>query len=297
MNYDRPSLCLYALAVVVCLGPSPLVVAQDEPAPEPEITKPNAGAISLDLSVDWVSQYYFRGILQENEGLIVQPAARVAAALYEGEDGDFLTSLSAYVGIWNSIHDSSTGADNSNKPWYETDYTVGASAGLPWDLTLDTFLVFYTYPNGAASAISEFDVNLGWNDAAAMQQIGLFALNPHVLLAFELADAGGDEDAYGELGVEPSFVVLPSEDYPLSLSVPVTGGFSLGDYYQGSDFGFVSVGFNFSLPLAFIPVEYGSWSASAGVTLLMAGDSAQDLGPGGHDDLEAIASVGLSMSY
>jgi len=297
MSIERRSRFLDAWGLLACMSLAALAGAQDIAATEPQLAKPNTGAISLDLSVDWGSQYYFRGVLQENDGLIFQPGATVTAALYEAEESDFITSLSAYAGIWNSIQDSSTAATNSNKPWYETDYTVGASTGLPWDLSLDTFFVFYTYPNGSVSAISEFDVNLAWDDAAAMQEIGLFALNPHALLAFELSDAGGDEDSYWEVGVEPSFVVLESEDYPLSLSVPVTGGFSLEDYYKGSTFGYASVGLNLSLPLAVVPVEYGAWSASAGVTLLMASDSAQDLGPGGHNDLEAIASVGLSLAY
>lgn len=295
MSIQRRWLFPHALAVVACMALTPLAGAQDSAATEPQVTKPNTGAISLDVSVDWVSQYYFRGILQENDGLIVQPAVTLNAALYESED--FIKSLGAYVSIWNSLQSSSTNSTNSNKPWYETDYTVGLSTGLPWDLTLDTFFVFYTYPNGGASAISEFDASLAWDDSKVMSDLGLFALNPHVLMAFEIGDAGGGNDSYGEVGVAPCFVLLESEDYPLSLSVPVTVGFSVSDYYKGSNYGYSSVGFNFSVPLAFVPVEYGAWSASAGVTLLMASDSAQDLGPGGHGDLEAIASLGISMSY
>ena len=74
--------------------------------------------LSLDISVDWTTAYYFRGIIQENRGVIVQPAVEVGYAVNE--------NVSVFIGTWNSFHDAATGSTDSDRPsswWVEPSST------------------------------------------------------------------------------------------------------------------------------------------------------------------------------
>src|SRR5687768_16373201 len=62
----------------------------------------NEGRVSLDVGVDFTTDYYFRGIIQETEDSIIQPYAEIGLNLYKGEGS--LNSISGTLGIWNSFH-------------------------------------------------------------------------------------------------------------------------------------------------------------------------------------------------
>ncbi|WP_428386279.1 TorF family putative porin [Mucisphaera sp.] len=278
-------------ASALAFGLSTSAMAQDAPAV-------NTGAISVDAGVDWTSAYYFRGIAQENQGLILQPYATVTVDLYE----DDTFTVAGYVGTWNSFQYNDAA---SNDPWYEQDVFVGVTVGLPEGLTLDVSYVNYYSPRGGAGFAEEFAFVLGYDDS---ELLGEFAFSPYALLALEFdggADGGADTGTYLELGGEFALNVLQSEDYPVDLTIPFAVGFSIADYYESGnagdeDFGFIQVGLVASTPLAFIPAEYGEWSASAGIHLLFMGDAASDIGEGvvhGSGDVVPIGTVGISLSY
>lgn len=291
------------LAIVGLLVIPAMAMAQNQPvaAAQPVVEKPNTGAIQLDIGVDWVSEYVWRGMLRKNEGLIFQPSITVTGKLYESED--LLRSLDVYGTIWNSIHSDSTPGTNSNKPWFQTNYVVGASAGLPANFNLDTSFVFYTFPNDNTEPVSELDLKLSYNDAQVMEDAGLFAFNPYVLYAIELEDCNGAEGQYLELGIKPSVVVLESEDYPVTLGVPFRTGLGLSHYYGGETvWGFSSLGIEVSVPLAMVPVEYGAWRLVAGVDCIAASDDAKQAAAGfpdggGQNDFEWVGKVSLQMTY
>jgi len=130
------------LAIVGLLVIPTLATAQDQPAAPDQtvVEKPNTGAIKLDIGVDWVSEYVWRGMLRKNEGLIFQPSITVTGKLYESED--IIRALDVYGSIWNSIDSDSTPGTNDNKPWFQTNYVAGASVGLPANFSFDTSVVF-----------------------------------------------------------------------------------------------------------------------------------------------------------
>jgi hypothetical protein len=291
------------LAIVGLLVIPTLATAQDQPAAqnEPVLENPNTGAIKLDISVDWVSEYVWRGMLRKNEGLIFQPSATVTAKLYESED--LLRSLDVFASIWNSIQSDTSPGANSNKPWFQTNYVAGVSAGLPENFSLDTFVVFYTFPSGTIQPVSELDLQLSYDDTKVMEDAGLFALKPYALYAIELEDSNGAEGQYLELGLKPSVVVMESEDYPVTLAVPIRNGLGLSHYYGGETvWGFTSVGVEVSMPLAMVPVEYGAWRLVGGVDAIFASDDARQAAAsvadgGGQNDVEWVGKVSLQMSY
>ncbi|MBI1337659.1 MAG: hypothetical protein GC164_11940 [Phycisphaera sp.] len=279
-----------AVAATVALA-TPAVHAAEEAGP-------NTGAISVSAGFDIVTQYWFRGIFQENQGFIIQPWITLNANVFKAEDGP-INSVDLNVGIWNSFHAdnaSSTVSGGASDPtaWYEADLFFGASATVLEDFTVGVTYTAYTSPNGFFGPTpQEISVSFGYDDSGLWEQMGLdgFALNPSALVAFEFtgagADAGAKDGVYLQIGIAPSFVILPIEGgYDVTLTLPVTFGASLHEYYEsaggpgtsapvGDDkfFGFVDLGADFSVPLAFMPSQYGSWSAYAGVHVIFYGTS------------------------
>jgi len=78
-------------------------------------------AISGELGLDFTSQYFFRGIRQENQGVIAQPWINLGMNVYEGEDT--LRNLNVVFGQWNSLHDGATAG--AGGIWAESRFYMG----------------------------------------------------------------------------------------------------------------------------------------------------------------------------
>jgi hypothetical protein len=321
-------------AIVLCLSlvvTAPLAAADPEsPAEDPRRTpahlqhpvaqppedaakSPNQGRISLNGGFDFTTQYFFRGIYQEDDGVIAQPYFDITLHLFDG-DG-FIKSIDVYTGIWNSVHSRETGATD---PWYELDFFAGVAVGLPAGFTADVSYVLLDTPSGAFGLdyfAEEIDVKVSYDDGWLWEKMGVQAdgfsgLQPHFLVAVELSGAsdgfGNGGDIYYQFGVEPTFTLIQSQRYPVSLAVPLTFGFG-SDYFQvdrngdgladdDSGFGFFDAGLVVSMPLSFIPPDYGTWTLSAGGHLLVLGDTTEFLNDTG-DNTEIIGMIGLNLNY
>jgi hypothetical protein len=296
------ALALAALLGLALAGHALAQTPTPPAAPPAQPKAPNTGRVSIGAGVDWTSAYFFRGIKQETEDLILQPYGELTFKLVE--DAGALTSLSLTGGIWNSLHTGPSGSDNPTatdpKVWYELDGYFKLSAVLREDFTASVVYTAYLSPNNAFDTVQEVALGLAYNDA---KLLGPFALNPSLLIAFEFdgqADAGAGKGIYAQLGIAPGYVFLADSAYPLALSVPLAVGLSLDDYYEfgtGSDdtFGYFSAGATLSAPLAFIPPEFGKWVVKAGVQVLVLGDNLKAINDG--DELQVIGTVGLAFSY
>ncbi len=287
--------------------------ADEAPAEEPEV----GSAFSWELGFDITNAYYFRGIIQENQGFIIQPYADGSWTIFEEGDG-FINSMAFGLGIWNSFHDGPSGSGGATvdpESWYESDLYFYLSFGLPLDISLDIIYTFYTSPNDSFSTVHELALGIGFNDQPWWEALGIpdFTLNPGMTFAFETQNTafGPDEGIYFEFGIEPEF--MPFEEGPLkdlTVSIPVTIGLSISDYYETARtfdddlgdfvgendddaFGYVQVGVAASLPLP-IPAQFGQASLSAGVNVLFLGDSLEDAN--NDDDVEVIGVIGVSIS-
>jgi hypothetical protein len=281
---------------ILLIFPSLVVVA--------EAKGPNTGKISLSGGIDYTTDYYFRGIVQETKDLVLQPYGGLTFKLYEGKTG--LTGLNLTVGTWNSLHWGPTGLDGAvasdPKVWYESDFYATLAAQLFQDLTFGVTYTAYMSPNGFFRTVEEVAFGLSLNDS---KWLGPFALNPSVLLAVETngqADAGADKGVYLQLGVAPGFALLSDTKTPISVSVPLTLGLSLSDYYErigvgGSDdtFGYFSGGITAGVPLAFIPADFGSWQLKGGAQFLALGDNLKTVNR--NDNFEVISTVGIALNY
>lgn len=259
---------------------------------------PNTGRISFSGGADITTAYFFRGILQERDGFIIQPYAELGVSLYKGEGP--LSGLSLFGGFWNSIHQEATGASATELDvLYEQDWYGGLQLQLFDDkVTSRAFYIAYTSPNDAFATVQEVDLSASLDDS---EWLGAFALNPSILFGFETENTafGTERGQYMELGLNPGLDLIESDTYPVRLSFPQKVGTSLDDYYEVTDdnedfFGYYSGGIKLSVPLAFIPEDYGAWSASGGVQFMVLGRNTGDLN---DEDFWTVGTWGISMSY
>lgn len=270
--------------------------------------------ITGDLGVTITNDYVSRGILQTPEaGVKYQPYLDLYFKLYEGTG--FVNNVTFQLGFWSNIETYTHGTTVQGTPtagttlpqWEEFDYTPGIAVTFEKNFTA-TFSYFeFDSPNNSFYAARSFNLNLAYNDT---DLLGTFALHPHIAFLQELQhhaglNSGGNPKKLGqyyEVGIAPGYTFLKDSKYPLTLTIPVNLGFGSNGFY-GRGFGYVSAGGSLSVPLAFIPSCYGSWTASAGGTYYYLGDRTADVaGPGtfsSHGDRPSIgvasATIGLTF--
>jgi hypothetical protein len=259
---------------------------------DPVPADPNPGNLTLTGGIDFLNAYLFRGIPQDDTGVVMWPYGDLGVALRSG-DGVFKT-VSVNVGLWNSLHTGQAGSDGpSGKLWYESDFYATFGLGFGKGTSLGVTYTAYTSPNASFNTVREVSFKFALDDSGAL---GRLASRPFVIVARELdgqADGGAEEGTYLELGAAPGVPVGR-----LTVSVPVRAGFSLGDYYEGvagdERFGFFSVAGIVTVPLSSTPTRVGSWNIHGGVEYVRLGDrNAEILG----DTSKVIGSIGIGLSY
>jgi hypothetical protein len=253
---------------------------------------PNPGAVTLTGGFDFANAYFFRGIPQDDTGVIMWPSGDLGFALYSGEGG--LRSVGVNVGTWNSLHTGDAGSDGpSGKLWYESDFYATVGLGFGKGTTLGVTYTAYASPNGLFGTVKEISFKLVVDDSGLF---GAAAVKPYVVLAHELdgqADGGAQEGTYLEVGIGPGFAWRRA-----SLTVPVRVGLSLDDYYEGltgdDTFGFLSVAGVVTVPFTRMPTRFGSWNVHGGVEFLMLGERNEAVF---GDSSHVIGSIGIGLSY
>lgn len=273
--------------------------------------------LSFVLDFDVVTAYYFRGIPQENQGFIGQPYATINFTAYESDD--WLNNITLSLTTWNSIQTGPTGSGGDHRSpeaWYESDIVAAVSATMFEKWTAGVIYTAYTSPNDSYNTVQEIALKLAYDDTEAL---GAFALHPYALLAFELddqADGGNSgfnpiaptsEGIYLELGIAPGVPLIENDKWPVSLTIPVTLGIGLDDYYEdglggntGAQFGFIDIGFDFSLPIqSIMPADAGAWTLKAGPHLIWLGNAPAELGQGitGGDHFDVWWKLSLSVTF
>ncbi len=267
--------------------PPATAFAQDQEASDDSV---NTGGISIALGADVFSDYFFRGILQENQGVIFQPWADITFSLFESDT----SSASVTVGTWNSLHDGPTGSGGPNtdpQAWYESDFYVSGAltAGM---LTVGGGYIAYTSPNDAFTRVEEVNLTVSIDDS----NDNWAGLQPSIMVVWETdgqTDAGNDLGVYFQADVEPGITVGPLKD-----SFPATVGVSLDEYYEsaaGNDqtFGWAQVGV--AAAISTDTSRHGTWTLDAGVHRLWLSEQNEAINNG--DGAEWIAKAGLTIKY
>ncbi|MFK7741249.1 MAG: hypothetical protein AB8H80_13095 [Planctomycetota bacterium] len=260
------------------------------------------------LGFDVASQYFFRGIQQENQGLIFQPWIELGADIWQSEDEE--QDLRLVFGQWNSTHNGPSAP--AGAVWYESRFYAGLESRLAERWYAGVRLNFYANPNGAglisvpgagARNITEWQFTTRFDDTGLFSED--FSLQPYALLAIEASgqrDFGNDDGVYLELGIKPEWQITELAEAPVTLSVPARIGLGLKDYYErpgvGGDsdvLGFLQAGAVVDAPLNFLPAAMGPWQGHAGLHLLVLGDNNENLN--GGDTVEIIFEFGMSTSF
>jgi hypothetical protein len=275
-------------------GPSLALAAEEK--------GPNTGRVSLGLGADWASAYYFRGIVgEENGGSNVQPYAEINFKLLENMGP--LSSLVITPGIWNNFHygDGTVVEPNDPRFWFESDLYMRLSATW-WEVfTTGVTYTYYTSPNDSFPTFADVGLSFSLSDS---KWLGGFALNPSLLFAFEtkgeaLVSQDSDKGIYMGIGLAPGYTFFADSSYPITVSAPMTFGFSLKDYFtvngKNQTFGYFSGGPLFTVPLTFIPTDFGSWSLRAGVQFLVLNTNLKSVNA--DDSFVPIGNVGLTLTY
>jgi hypothetical protein len=276
------------LAAAALLGLSGLshAFAGTETADGKEAKQPAAPCpvsyITGDFGVTFVSEYDSRGIPQPAQwkGVIAQPYLDLYIKLYSGTG--FINSVSAQLSFWSDVgsnHDTATNADA--RDWEEFDWDPGFSVTFAQKFTLLVQYYEFDSPAGAFGAARSINGTLTYDDSGLL---GLFALHPHFTVLYELGSAGwagiNPKGWYYELGIAPGYTFLPKSTYPITLSIPFTLGLGSSGggtgFYGNNNFGYFSVGPSISVPLAFIPSGFGSWTVTAAYTYYYEGTTVRE---------------------
>lgn len=249
--------------------------------------------LSTSAGVDFTSAYFFRGYLQEDDGLIAQPWFEVGATLIEADHEDE-PQLDLVIGTWNSFHSEQTGAlGGSVDSWYENDIYAGLSLALH-QFEFGLGYTIYQYPNSTFNTVHEIGITTSYTPENETLT-GIIG-SPSAGIYFEVdnSNVNSDPATFFQIALGPSHPI--DDEGNTNISVPVELGLSLSDYYEGTDdetFGYFSVGAEIDHT---IPVDrVGDLTFSAGVTLLVLGDTTETANNG--DDVEVLAYVGTSISF
>lgn len=252
------------------------------------------GAVSLDVT----TAYFFRGIVQEKRGVIAEPSIELGWRLWEGTK--WIGDVDLTFGTWNSAHSGPTGG-GARGGWYESDVYATVSAKVLERVAIGTSYVAYHSPNGSFPTVQEETFTIGFDDAGLLFARGL---QPSATFAFELAgqtDGGDGRGIYAEAGIAPAVDLLAMGGFATTLSLPVTVGFGVRDYYElpgtkrDDAFGFVDAGLVLTTTLAFVPKVAGAWECSVGLHYLALGDT-NEVRNGGDGD-EWIGTFSLRTTF
>ena len=239
-------------------------------------TPPPPSKVNFLLNVEFADKYLTpRGMIVQDEGLVIQPLLLGFANLYGGEQDDFLNRVTLVAGVWNCFGTdglpSSDSGGTDTTGWYEIDPILGLSFGLAKGFTLD---VTYTAFNMEVFNIpfsEHLETKLSFDDSPYLKA---FALHPYVIWWNELdgkavanTDPSPQSSYYFDVGIAPSFTC---KDLGLKLEAPCRVLLADDDFYgtgagDSSTVGLYELGLKGTVPMKFMPPGYGSWSFHAGV--------------------------------
>jgi hypothetical protein len=278
----------YALLALLSLGLAAQAGAEDVPFMDRV-----SGIVQLDVT----NAYYFRGILQEREGVQIEPWTEVYFNLFSSEDGP-IRDVTFGGGAWLSFQSERTLATEDPQWLYEADYYPLLTIGFAGGVSLTTVYYWYASPNGAwDETVQELNFKLAWDDSEAL---GRWSMKPWVNLAIETHSTsfGPNEGQGVQLGIGPT--LYAAEDESFTLTAPCELGLAIDDYYENAGggentFGYGSVGLLASMPLSFVPEGAGAWTFSLGADYLFFSSTLEDANRGRSTYPVGTASLAVAF--
>lgn len=256
--------------------------AEPAPAPRPHTT--------VTSGMDAASSYMFRGLYQEDRGVVAPAFVDMRIPLYAGRGR--VSAVRANVGMWNSFHSGPTGAQGRSSAWYEADYyaSLTATAGR-W--SPGAIFTLVTSPNNAFNTVYELGASIEFDDSD--QRV---PLAPRAFVVMELAgqmDSGSVPGRYAEVSIKPARPLGRSGPMAFAMAMPVKAGASLRGYYESSATGspfFVSAGV---VPSMTVTGPRVSIELHGGLEIMRLGTALSALNRGQRT--KPIVTVGASVTY
>jgi hypothetical protein len=138
---------------------------------------------------------------------------------------------------------------------------------------------------------------LGYDDSNLL--LKNFSFQPLLKVLYELpSDTPAGLSPHGwyyEPSITPNYTFFSTSKYPLNVGLNATLG--LGSQFYGHDtFGYLAVGPQISVPLGFIPADFGKWVLSAGYRYYDLGNTTAAIAPG-HDHSQNLYSLSLGLKF
>jgi hypothetical protein len=258
------SVSLLALCALLA-APFAVTARAEDAAPAP-FSKVH-GLLQLEFSNAYITP---RGLLVENQGLVIQPLLLLFWDLYASDKG-VIDDVTLTTGIWNSVHTHRSGVTPGR--WNEFDPFAGLTFKFEKQWQFDIFYTGFISETNTFTTSTNLDAKLTYHDAPC--SVGI-SLNPYVEYFQELTNKatiplGGTEDDTGfyfQLGATPTYTVPGTK---VKLELPTYVSLVSSNFYHrtsgadgGSGVGLFSTELKATVPLS-IPASYGFWSAYAGV--------------------------------
>ncbi len=263
------------------------------------IIEPPKSRISGDLGVSLLNQYNTRGIIVQSKGVIYQPYGDLYLNVYHG-DG-FINRVSLQAGFWADLSSdtkiSNPTVGNAQRHFTELDFLPGVSVQFLKRFNFTLLYDNWITPAGGYGSGQWIQGIIGYDDSN--QLIKNFSFQPLFKALYELPSdtpAGlGAHAWYFEPSITPNYTFFSSSKYPLN--VGLNGTLGLGkQFYAGDTFGYLAVGPQVSVPLGFIPSDFGKWTLSAGYRYYYLGNTTAAVAPGG-DHSQSLYSVSLGLKF
>jgi len=222
--------------------------------------------VAFDFSGDYITP---RGLHVENQGVVTQPLMLLIWKLKAFKEGP-VSDVTLTTGIWNSFHSHKAGVNPSH--WNEVDPILSAGIKFRKGFTLDASTTAFYTPTQSYATSTHADFKVTFNSAA----ISGVALNPYAQYWIELKNkstvmfnsATSDEGSYLSLGLAPSF---PLGGSGTVLEVAFSANVVSADFYQrmdgsdgGSGLALASLAPKLSIPMKFLGLSHGAWTAYVG---------------------------------
>jgi hypothetical protein len=226
------------------------------------------GLTAFDFATDYITP---RGLHVEDEGLIAQPLMLLFWKLHSSAQGP-VTDVTLTTGLWNSFHSHKSGATPSH--WNEVDPIFGLTVKLKNKFAIDVSTTAFYTPTDSYETSAHADIKLTYNDSFRPG----FTISPYVDYWMELDDKAtvvfdpttSSRGSYLTIGATPTFG-LPVKG--LTLDAATYANFVSADFYQrfdgsngGSGLAVVSVAPKVNVPLRFLGIGFGAWTAYGGVS-------------------------------
>jgi len=271
--------------------------ADDDKSASPLAPALPPSAITGDIGVTVQNGYVTRGLVLENKGPAFQPYGDLFYKVYDGSG--FINSFSLQAGVWNDINLAAPIAPPhaDDRTWTEIYWQIGFITKFDTRFSLSSALRQYASPSDAYPLGRSINNILSFDDSGLLDRN--FSIQPHLTVLYELPAAGHcglhGHSWYFEPGIAPTYTSFTGSKAPVTLSLPVTLGLGSG-FYDGKTFGYLSVGPQISVLLAFIPQQYGAWRFSAGYRYYCLGDTTTAFAPG-QESHQQIVNVSIGLKF